>query len=100
VRRVIAALGAALTAIALLLTACSSNHPQGPTGRVVAKDADHECDTTWTGTGKKRHSHQSCHWEYDLTTRDKQGNDHEFDVSSVVYDSCRRGSSYPSCIHR
>lgn len=95
-RRAIAALGAALTAVALLLTACSDGYEQGPAGRVVAKDRDYECRTT--GTGTKRH--RSCHWEYELTTRDHAGQDHEFEVSSSVYDDCRRGSAYPSCTDR
>lgn len=99
-RRPLAGLGAALTAVALVLTACSGGHEQGPAGRVVAKDSDRECHTAWTGTGKKRRSHQSCHTEYELTTRDKQGRDHEFEVSSGVYDNCRRGSAYPGCVDR
>ena len=99
-RRALAALGAALTLTALTVTACGSNLPEGPAGKVVAKDSDHECHTTWTGSGKKRRSHQSCHSEYELTTRDKQGQDHEFEVSSGVYDDCRRGSAYPGCIDR
>lgn len=95
--RTLGALGAALTATALLLTACgNTGHEQGPAGRVVAKDRDHDCHTT--GTGKKRH--RSCHWEYELTTRDKQGQDHEFEVSSGVYDDCHRGSAYPRCTDR
>lgn len=93
-----AALGTALTAVALL-TACSASHPQGPAGRVVAKDSDRDCHTSWTGTGRKRHSHQSCHTDYELTTRSK-GSDHEFEVSAAVYDNCRRGSAYPRCINR
>jgi protein involved in sex pheromone biosynthesis len=95
VRHALVLLAAVLTAVALVLTACGS-HPQGPAGRVVAKDKDHECHTT--GTGKKRH--QSCHWEYELTTRDKHGDTHEFEVSSSDYGDCRRGSAYPSCTHR
>lgn len=94
-RRALALLGAVLTAAALTLTACDS-HPQGPAGRVVAKDKDHECHTT--GTGKKRH--RSCHWEYELTTRDKHGQEHEFDVSASDYGDCRHGSSYPKCTKR
>ncbi|MET8818505.1 hypothetical protein [Streptomyces rochei] len=95
--RPFAALGAALSAVALLLTAsCTSEPEQGPAGRVVAKDKDHECRTTGTGKKKRR----DCHWEYELTTRDKQGQDHEFEVSADVYDDCRRGSAYPSCTHR
>ncbi|MFE7954431.1 hypothetical protein [Streptomyces sp. NPDC057413] len=100
-RRATAGLGASLTTAALLLAACSGGgHPQGPAGTVVAKDSDRECHTTWTGSGTKRRSHQSCHWEYELTTRDKQGDDHEFEVTSTVYDNCRRGSAYPRCINR
>jgi hypothetical protein len=99
-RRPLAALGAALTAVALLTACGNTGHPQGPAGRVVAKDTDRDCHTTWTGSGKKRRSHQSCHTEYELTTRDKQGDDHEFEVSSGIYDNCRRGSAYPRCINR
>ncbi|WP_055529015.1 hypothetical protein [Streptomyces graminilatus] len=95
-KRALALLGAALTATALLMTACSSGLEQGPPGRVVAKDRDYECHTT--GTGKKRH--RSCHFEYELTTRDKDGQEHEFEVSSSVYDDCHRGSSYPACTTR
>jgi hypothetical protein len=95
VRRTLAVLGIVLTAAALALTACDS-HPQGPAGRVVVKDSDYECH--FTGIGK--HRHQSCHWEYELTTRDHDGQDHEFEVSSSVYDDCRRGSSYPRCTNR
>lgn len=99
-RRPLSALAAAITAL-FVLTACgNSGHHQGPAGRVVAKDSDHKCHTSWTGSGKRRHSHQSCHWDYALTTRDKHGNDHEFDVSSGVYDNCRRGSAYPRCVNR
>lgn len=99
-RRALAALGAALTITALTLSGCSGGYGQGPAGRVVAKDSDRECHTSTTGTGKKRRSHQSCHTEYELTTRDKQGDDHEFEVSSGVYDNCRRGSAYPGCADR
>ncbi|MET9140521.1 hypothetical protein [Streptomyces parvulus] len=100
-RRTLAALGAALTAAALLLTACSNDgHEQGPAGRVVAKDREQECRTKTTGTGTKRKSHRDCRWEYELTTRDKQGQDHEFEVPASVYDDCRRGSAYPSCTNR
>lgn len=98
--RPLAALGTVLTLTALGLTGCSDTREQGPAGRVVAKDSDRECRTTWSGSGKKRRSHQSCHTEYELTTRDKQGDDHEFEVSSDVYDNCRRGSAYPGCIDR
>ncbi|MEV1063423.1 hypothetical protein [Streptomyces sp. NPDC050263] len=96
--RPLAALGAALTAVALLLTAaaCDDGYQQGPAGHVVAKDRDYECRTA--GTGKK--ARRSCHWEYELTTRDSDGQDHEFEVSSTVYDACRRGSAYPSCTNR
>jgi outer membrane biogenesis lipoprotein LolB len=95
VRRALAALGAALTTAALLLTACSSTHEQGPAGRVVAKDRDYEC-TTRSSTSRKNR----CHWEYELTTRDDDGQEHEFEVPSSVYNDCRRGSAYPSCIDR
>ena len=71
-----------------------------PAAQVVAKDKDRDCHTTWTGSGKKRRSHQTCSTDYELTTRDKQGDDHEFDVSSGVYDNCRRGSTYPKCVDR
>lgn len=94
-RRAIGALGAALTVAALLLTACSSGHSQGPAGRVVAKDRDYECHKS-----KSARKHRSCGWEYELTTRDHDGQDHEFEVSSAVYDRCRRGSAYPSCTTR
>jgi hypothetical protein len=99
-RRALAALGAALTLTALTLTGCNGGHEQGPAGRVVAKDSDRECHTSTTGTGKKRRTHQSCHTEYELTTRDKQGDDHEFEVSSDIYDDCRHGSAYPGCVDR
>ncbi|MCM8548947.1 hypothetical protein [Streptomyces sp. STCH 565 A] len=100
-RRALAALGAALTATALLTTAsCSAGHPPGPAGRVVAKDRDRECRTVTTGTGKNRTSRPDCHWEYELTTRNRAGEDTEFEVSADVYDDCRRGSSYPSCTRR
>ncbi|MFJ9037906.1 hypothetical protein ACIRF8_15100 [Streptomyces sp. NPDC102406] len=92
-------IGAALTAVALL-TGCQDSHPQGPAGRVVAKGSDRDCHTSWTGTRTKRRSHQSCHTDYELTTRDKHGNDHKFAVNSTVYDNCRRGSAYPRCINR
>lgn len=98
-RRALATLGAALTLTALGLTGCGSDHGQGPAGRVVAKDTDRDCHTTWTGSGKKRRSHQSCSTDYELTTRNK-GDDHEFEVPSYVYDNCRHGSAYPGCIDR
>ncbi|MGW0566123.1 hypothetical protein [Streptomyces tauricus] len=94
-RRTLGLLGAVLTAAALGLTACDS-HEQGPAGRVVAKDEDRKCRTT--GTGTKRH--ESCTTEYELTTRDKDGQDHEFEVSASVYDDCYRGSAYPKCANR
>ncbi|MEU3507910.1 hypothetical protein ABZ733_08260 [Streptomyces longwoodensis] len=95
-RRAPAALSASVAAVALLLTAsCSSGHEQGPAGRVVAKDRDYECSSARAGSKSR-----SCHWEYELTTRDKDGQDHEFDVPHTVYDNCRRGSAYPSCINR
>ncbi|MFF3928612.1 hypothetical protein [Streptomyces hirsutus] len=95
-RRILTAFGAALTAAALLLTvsSCSGGHDQGPAGQVVAKESDYECKTT----GKK--SRRSCRWEYELTTRDRHGDTHEFEVSSDVYDKCRHGSAYPACINR
>lgn len=100
-RRPLAALGAALAATGLLLTAaCSSTQEQGPAGRVVAKERDRECRTVTTGTGKNKKSRRDCDWEYELTTRDKQGEEHEFEVPADVYDDCRRGSAYPSCINR
>jgi hypothetical protein len=99
-RRPLAALAAALTTVALLLAGCTDSHPQGPAGRVVAKDSDRDCHTTWTGSGKTRRSRETCTTEYELTTRDKQGDDHEFEVPSYVYDDCRRGSAYPRCIDR
>lgn len=95
-RRALAALGAALTLAALGLTGCGSDPEQGPAGQVIAKDSDRECHST--GTGRKRH--RSCRTEYELTTRDKQGDQHEFEVPSYVYDNCRRGSAYPGCIDR
>lgn len=95
-RRALAALGAALTLTALGLTGCGSDTEQGPAGQVVAKDKDRDCHTT--GTGRKRH--RTCDTEYELTTRDKHGDDHEFEVSSGVYDNCRRGSAYPKCVDR
>lgn len=92
---------AVLTAAALLLTACGNDgYEQGPAGQVVAKDKDRDCHTSWSGTGKKRRSHESCTTEYELTTRDKQGQDHEFEVSYGVYDNCYRGSAYPRCANR
>lgn len=94
-RRVLAALGAALTATALV-TACNTGHEQGPAGQVIAKDTDRDCVTTGTGTRRS----QSCTTEYELTTRDKQGVVHEFEVPEVVYDNCRRGSAYPGCTDR
>ncbi|ELP67678.1 putative lipoprotein [Streptomyces turgidiscabies Car8] len=98
-RRALAALGAAALALTAL-AGCGSDHEQGPAGQVVAKDKDRDCHTTTTGSGKKRRTHQSCDTEYELTTRDKQGGDHEFEVPSYVYDNCRRGSAYPGCIDR
>lgn len=99
--RPLAALAAALTTVALLSAAgCSDDHPQGPAGQVVSKDTDRDCHTTWTGSGKKRRSHQSCTTEYELTTRATDGSEHEFEVPSYVYDNCRRGSAYPGCIDR
>lgn len=95
-----AALAAAVTVLGLGLAGCTDSHPQGPAGQVVAKDTDRDCHTSTTGTGKNRRTHQSCHTEYELTTRDKQGQDHEFEVPSYVYDNCRRGSAYPGCIDR
>ncbi|MEU2780578.1 hypothetical protein [Streptomyces sp. NPDC007110] len=95
-RRALAALGAALTATALLLTACSDGYEQGPAGRVVTKDRDYECKARATGKAAR----QNCEWEYELTTRDSKGEDHEFEVSSSVYDSCYRGSRYPACAER
>ncbi|MFF9279560.1 hypothetical protein [Streptomyces griseosporeus] len=99
-RRTLATACVALTAAALALTACDDGHEQGPAGRVVAKASEQECHTVTTGTGKKARSHRECHWEYELTTRDSAGEDHTFEVPSYVFDDCRRGSAYPSCIHR
>ncbi|WP_320784147.1 hypothetical protein [Streptomyces sp. CRN 30] len=96
-RRTLALLGTGLTAVALVLTACDDGFEQGPAGQVVAKDRDQECRKATTGSRKKT---RDCHWEYELTTRDRDGQEHEFEVPSGVYDSCRRGSAYPSCINR
>ncbi|GGX99058.1 hypothetical protein [Streptomyces fructofermentans] len=93
--RALLGLGALLTAAALALAACDTHKP-GPAGRVVAKDTERECH--WTGTGKTRR--QSCTTDYELTTRDKDGTDHTFEVSSSDYDNCRRGSAYPKCTTR
>ncbi|MET9729735.1 hypothetical protein ABZZ79_03410 [Streptomyces sp. NPDC006458] len=93
-RRTLAALGAALTTTALLLTACSDTLEQGPAGRVVAKDRHYECRASSSRKARR------CHWEYELTTRDEHGQQHEFEVPSLVYNDCRRGSAYPSCIDR
>lgn len=95
-RRLLAALGAALTTLALVTACGNTGHEQGPAGQVVAKDKDRDCHTT--GTGRNRHT--SCDTDYELTTRDKQGDDHEFDVPESAYDNCRRGSAYPKCINR
>lgn len=96
-RRPLAGLCAGFTAVALLLTAsCSDGHEEGPAGQVVGKDRDYECKTT--GSGKK--ARRDCHFEYELTTRDSDGQEHEFEVPAYVYDDCRRGSAYPSCIDR
>lgn len=92
--RALAVLGAALTAAALLLTACGNDDDR--TGRVVAKIRSWDCETT--GTGKKART--VCGWEHELTTRDGDGADHEFEVSASVYGNCRRGSAYPGCIDR
>jgi hypothetical protein len=101
VRRVLAGLGVGLTAVALLLTAsCADGYEQGPAGKVVGKDRDYDCRTTSSGTGKARKQRRDCHWEYELTTRNSQGEEHEFEVPSYVYDDCRRGSAYPACIDR
>jgi hypothetical protein len=87
--------GTALTATALALSSCDSPAPDTP-GRVVAKDREWDCDTT--GTGRKARS--SCGWEYGLTTRDSDGQEHEFAVSGSAYDDCHRGSRYPACTDR
>lgn len=95
-KRPTAAFAAALTVLGLVLASYTNDHPKGPAGRVIAKDTDRDCHTT--GSGKKRH--RSCHTEYELTTRDSDGQDHEFEVPAYVYDNCRRGSAYPGCINR
>lgn len=89
-------LGPLLAAVVFALASCSSDLPEGPAGRVVGKDSDRTC--TMTGTGKTRH--QTCSTDYELTTRDKKGESHEFEVSSDDYDDCYRGSKYPKCTKR
>ena len=86
---------AALTTTALALTSCESPAPETP-GQVVSKDREWDCDTTRNG----RKTRTSCSWEYDLTTRDSNGQEHEFEVTASAYDDCHRGSRYPSCTHR
>ncbi|MGC5239028.1 hypothetical protein ACPXCH_04520 [Streptomyces albogriseolus] len=102
-RRVLAGVGAALTAVALLLTVSCTDSTSGPAGRVVDTAREFECHTERATTGTKKKTtrdRQVCGWEYELTTRDKDGREHEFEVPSYVYRDCRRGSSYPSCINR
>lgn len=84
---------AAVAACALTLAGCSSSLPEGPAGKVTGKDQDRTCHMT--GTGKTRH--ETCSYDYELTTRDKKGDSHEFEVSSSDYDDCYRGSRYPKC---
>lgn len=95
-RRALAVVGVALTIAALGLTGCGSDPEQGPAGRVVAKDKDRDCHST--GTGRKRH--RTCDTEYELTTRDKDGDQHEFEVGKSDYDACYRGSHWPTCKER
>ncbi|MFF5795760.1 hypothetical protein [Streptomyces albogriseolus] len=97
-RRVLAGVGAGLTAVALLLTVSCTDSTSGPAGRVVGKEREFECRDVHTGTEKKKR--RECGWEYELTTRDKDGQEHEFEVPSYVYRDCRHGSAYPSCINR
>lgn len=74
----------AVTAAALALTACGP--AEGSAGTVVAKESVYKSST------KTR-------W-YFLTTRDADGVEHEFRVSKGGYDSCYRGSAYPTCLNR
>ncbi|MEV5368957.1 hypothetical protein ACF09G_12930 [Streptomyces albogriseolus] len=102
--RTLAGVGAGLTAVALLLTVSCTDSTSGPAGRVVGTEREFECHTertgTGTGTGTKKQTRQVCGWEYELTTRDEDGREHEFEVPSYVYRDCRRGSAYPACINR
>ncbi|MGA4896710.1 hypothetical protein ACPCAJ_01925 [Streptomyces griseoincarnatus] len=98
--RALAGVGTGLTAVALLLTVSCTDTTSGPAGRVVGKEREFECHAERTGTGTKTETRQVCGWEYELTTRDKDGREHEFEVPSYVYRDCRRGSAYPSCINR
>ncbi|MCX4622829.1 hypothetical protein [Streptomyces albogriseolus] len=98
--RALTGVGAGLTAVALLLTVSCTDSTPGPAGRVVGKEREFECHTERTGTDTKKQTRQVCGWEYELTTRDKDGRKHELEVPSYVYRSCRHGSAYPSCITR
>jgi hypothetical protein len=77
---------AALAACALALAACGPTYPEGPAGKVVGKDRDYKASTKT--------------YKYELTTRDKAGNEHEFRVSKSDYDDCFHESQYPKCTKR
>lgn len=79
IRAVLAA--ATTTALLSLLAGCG--YPQGPAGRVVDKDKDYKASTK--------------SWKYELTTRGKDSQEHEFRVTRRDYSRCYLGSSYPRC---
>ncbi len=81
------ALAALASAVALLVTGCSTPpDDRGDAGKVVEREKD------WKSSTKT--------YDYDLTIRRPDGTEYELDVTSGGYDHCYRGSSYPKCVSR
>lgn len=78
------ALAVAVTAAALMVTACGP--AEGPAGTVVGKDR-----TYWSATKQ---------WTYKLTVRQPSGTESTFRVRRADYRDCYRGSAYPKCTTR
>ena len=73
-------LAAACAAAVVLLTACKTEYPPGPAGKV---------------TDRSRAYYKSGGWRYWLTVGDTK-----FRVTHDEYENCFRGSSYRACAKR
>ncbi|CCK27758.1 hypothetical protein BN159_3379 [Streptomyces davaonensis JCM 4913] len=79
----------ALAALTVPLAGCSDS--KDVTGTVVDKETDQECSKS------KKKKKRSCHTEYELTVRTKNGDRTEVDVDSDDYNACSTGAQYPKC---
>ncbi|MGW3425858.1 hypothetical protein [Streptomyces phaeochromogenes] len=80
------ALATALVSVGTVLVLSGCNPPQGPAGTVADKEIVHNPATKTN--------------ERYLTVRKPSGTTARFLVNPGTYDTCRRGSAYPTCDNR